>query len=78
MKYYVKLTLERNPVLVVLHVGTNDVQRKEPREIAIDVKTLCRSIVKDGLTRIAISEIIQRQDEDMNIKIRKTNLLLAE
>ena len=30
------------------------------------------------MTRIAISEIIQRQDEDLNIKIRKANLLLAE
>ena len=29
------------------------------------------------MTRIAISEIIQRQD-DLNIKIRKPNLLLAE
>ena len=39
MKYYVKPTLKRNPELVVLHVGTNDVQRKEPQEIADEVKT---------------------------------------
>ena len=78
MNHYIKPTLDRNPELLVLHVGTNDVQRKEPQEIANEVKSLCRSIVRNGMTRIALSEIVQRQDEDLNIKIRKTNLRLAE
>ena len=76
MNHYVKPTLDRNPELLVLHVGTNNVQRKEPQEIANEVESLCRSIVRNGMTRIALSEIIQRQDEDLNIKIRETNLLL--
>ena len=44
MNHYVKPTLDRNRELLVLHVGTNDVQRKEPQEIASEVESLCRSI----------------------------------
>ena len=32
--HYDKPTLDRNPEHVLLHVGTNDVQRKEPQKIA--------------------------------------------
>jgi hypothetical protein len=33
MKHYVKPTLDKNPELIVLHVGTNDIHLKEPEEI---------------------------------------------
>ena len=61
-----------------LHVGTNDIQRKEPDEIVAEMKSLCQGIVSQSLSKIAISEVIKRQDPVINIKIDKTNSLLAK
>ena len=78
MKHYIKPTLEKNPQLVVIHVGTNDIQHKEPEEIAKEVESLCRTIMVDGLSKVAISEIIQRADDKLNTNVKKTNVLLAK
>lgn len=78
MKHYVKPTLEKNPELIVLHVGTNDIHQKEPEEIVKEMESLCTGIVTNSLAKVAISEIIQREDESMNIKIKNTNNLLAK
>ena len=79
IKHYIKPTLEKNPQLVVLQVGTNDIQHKEPEEIATEVESLCITIIVDGLSKVAISEIIQRADNDkLNTNIKKTNVLLAK
>jgi lysophospholipase L1-like esterase len=78
MKHYVKPTLEKNPELIVLHVGTNDIHQKEPEETVKEMESLCTGIVTNRLAKVAISEIIQREDESMNIKIKNTNNLLAK
>lgn len=78
MNHYVQPTMKKQPKLVILHVGTNDVQRKEPEEITDEMKSLCQGIVSQSLSKIAISEIIKRQDPIINIKIDKTNTLLAK
>ncbi|CAB3999511.1 Scavenger receptor cysteine-rich type 1 M130 [Paramuricea clavata] len=78
MKHYVKPTLEKNPELIVLHVGTNDIHQKEPEEIVKEMESLCTGIVTNSLAKVAISEIIQREDESRNIKIKNTNNLLAK
>ncbi len=70
MKHYIKPTLEKNPQLVVLHVGTNDIQHKEPEEIAKEVESLCKTIVVDGLLKVAISETIQSADDKLNTNIK--------
>lgn len=77
MSHYVQPTLKKQPKLVVLHVGTNDIQHREPEEIAAEMKSLCQGIVSQSLSEIVISEIIKRQDPTINIKIEKTNLLLV-
>lgn len=74
---YVQPTLKKQPKLVVLHVGTNDIQHREPEEIAAEMKSLCQGIVSQSLSEIVISEVIKRQDPTINIKIEKTNLLLV-
>ncbi|CAB4027463.1 Scavenger receptor cysteine-rich type 1 M130 [Paramuricea clavata] len=33
MNHYIQPTMKKQPKLVILHVGTNDIQRKEPDEI---------------------------------------------
>ena len=59
MNHYVKPTLDRNPKLLVLHVGQMMSSEKlEPQETANEAESLCRSIVRNGMTRIALSEII--------------------
>ena len=71
-------TLHKKPKLVVLHVGTNDLQNKEPKELADGMKLLCQCIVtKNPTTEIAISEIVRRQDSVENNKIHETNALLS-
>ena len=54
------------------------IQRKEPDEIVAEMKSLCQGIVSQSLLKIAISEIIKRQDPVINIKVDKTNSLLAK
>ena len=76
MNHYMQPTLKKQPKLVVLHVGTNDVQRKEPEEIVTQMESLCQGIVK--VSNIAISQIIKRKDPVMNTKIDKINSLLAK
>ena len=77
MKHYVQPTLHTKPKTIVLHVGTNDIQHKEPKEIVEDMKSLCEGIVgTNSSCEIAISEIVRRQDSALNIKIHETNKLL--
>ena len=78
MKHYVKPTLEKNPELIILHVGTNDIPQKEPEEIVKEIESLCIGIVTNSLAKVAISEIIQRDDQTLNIKINSTNKLLTK
>lgn len=42
MNHYLQPTLKKEPKLVVLHVGTNDVQHKEPEEIVTQMESLCQ------------------------------------
>ena len=78
MHHYIQPTMKKQPKLVVIHVGTNDIQRKEPEEIVAEMESLCKGIVAQSLTKIAISEIIKRQDTAINTKIERTNALLAK
>ena len=78
MKHYIQPTLEKNPQLVVFHVGTSDIQHKELDEIAKEVEALFKSTAVSGLSKIAVSEIVQRADEKLNTKIARTNVLLAK
>ena len=41
-------------------------------------KSLCTGIVTNSLAKVAISEIIQRDDQALNIKINSTNKLLTK
>ena len=79
MEHYVPPTLRKKPKLVVLHVGINDIQHKEPKELADDMKLLYQGIVtKNPSTEITMSEFVRRQDAAMNIKIQETNSLLSD
>ena len=76
MNHYLKPTLEKNPELIVLHIGTNNIPKKNPSDIVKEIKSLGQGIVENGLTKIPISEIIQREDKAPNTKVKETNVLL--
>ncbi|CAB4010476.1 Hypothetical predicted protein, partial [Paramuricea clavata] len=66
--------------LVVLHVGSNDIQHKGPEEIAKEVEALSKCVMVNGLSKIAISDIIYRDHDNfkLNARIEKVNSLLAK
>ena len=74
MNHYIQPTMKKQHKLVILHLGTNDVQHKEPEEIVADTKSPCQGIVSQSLSKIAISEIIKRQDPVINrLKMLKSS-----
>ena len=78
MNHYLKPTLEKNPEMIVLHVGTNDIPKKNPSDIVNEIESLGKIIVQNGSTKVAISEIIQREDQVLNTKVKETNTLLYQ
>jgi predicted nucleic acid-binding Zn-ribbon protein len=78
MNHYLKPTLEKNPEMIVLHVGTNDIPKKNPSDIVNEIESLGKIIVENGSTKVAISEIIQREDQVLNTKVKETNTLLYQ
>ena len=78
MNHYLKPTLEKNPEMIVLHVGTNNIPKKNPSDIVNEIESLGNITVENGSTKVAISEIIQRGDQILNTKIRETNTLLYQ
>ena len=78
MNHYLKPTLENNPEMIVLHVGTNDIPKKDPTDIVHEIESLSKIIVENGSTKVAISERIQREDQVLNTKVKETNILLYQ
>ena len=63
MEHYSKPPLERNPELVILHIGTNDIKsNKSPLEIATGIQNLAQNMEEEGKRKVAISSLIPRND----------------
>ena len=63
MSHYKKLTQEKSPVKIIIHVGKNDLSsEKEPKDIANDIIQLAKS-VKTEANKIAVSKILPRTDK---------------
>ncbi|CAB4025037.1 Scavenger receptor cysteine-rich type 1 M130, partial [Paramuricea clavata] len=64
MNHYVKPTLLTAPNKLILHVGTNDLQRMTPDELLTHVQKLGKSITREnGNIELVLSEIITRNDD---------------
>ncbi len=74
MNHYLKPTLESHPEMIMLHVGTNDIPKKNPSDIVNEIESLGKIIVENGSTKVAISEIIQREDQVLNTNVKETNI----
>ncbi len=62
---------------VILHVGTNDLVRNEPEELANSMDMLINK-VKNGAKEIAVSGVIRNDGRIPNSKIDKYNNLLHD
>ena len=80
MRYFVKPAISRSPDYMLLHVGTNDLKRKTPQQIAGSISTLCQEITKESPnTKIVLSEIITRSDDSSLVpKIKELNGKLSQ
>ena len=71
---HIKPAIRKNPDIVVIHTGTNDLQNncnivKKAKKLVSAVK----EVDKDNSIKIAFSSIINREDEDFKDKINDVN-----
>jgi hypothetical protein len=78
MKHYVQPAVLMKPKRMVIHVGTNDISKgAEPKAVVNGIEDLCKGIVNSNKSiQIAISEIITRDNLELNTKIKTANELL--
>lgn len=77
---YFKPPLKSNPDKVIVHVGTNDLKEKSPKNTAENVVDLAHWIESTVPTaKISISEITHRCDnEDLSNKVVETNKIISK
>ena len=64
MEHHVKPTMNRSPARIVVHVGTNDLQSRNPQQIADNIVDLARNIESNSKAEVLISELITRRDQN--------------
>ena len=64
MEHHVKPTMNRSPARIVVHVGTNDLQSRNPLQIADNIVDLARNIESNSKAEVLISELITRRDQN--------------
>ncbi|CAB4023334.1 Scavenger receptor cysteine-rich type 1 M130 [Paramuricea clavata] len=64
MTHYVKLTLQKKPKQIILHIGTNDLQTKSPDALIKAVTKLGEAITQEtsGI-ELTLSEVVTRNDD---------------
>jgi len=78
MEDFIKPILTKDPENIIIHVGTNDVNSKEPRLTAQGIINLARQIEGDtSNTNIAISGLVSRAD-DRGGKVSSVNKILKK
>ena len=74
---YARPTVRKNPDLIVLHAGTNElVTKKSPSNIASDIMKLVLEL-KTEVNDVMISSILCRNDE-LDAKGKQGNFILKE
>ena len=62
MRSYIQTTLENSAERICLHIGTNDLKNKEPRDVADAIVDLARTVELSGEFKILISELTPLND----------------
>ena len=75
---HVKPAIRRKPKMMVIHAGTNDIQKKSSRQVAESLVNIGHSINRElPETQVVFSEIIKRDAESgLNQKIASANKIL--
>ena len=72
MNHYVKPTLLTTPNKLILHVGSNDLQRMTPDELLTHVQKLGESITRENRNiELVLSEIITTIDKTLADKVNE-------
>jgi len=81
MESYVIPPLRRNPDEVIIHVSTNDLRDKTPRQVAESVVNLSDKInilQNSTANKVSISRAIHRNDDPaLNSKISECNKIIS-
>lgn len=78
MSHYLKPTLTKKPDQIVLHVGTNDIGKLLPHQIADSIVDLAREIENSSDAQVMVSELITRSDESSSADVAEVNKRLLK
>ena len=73
MSHYLKPTLGKKPDQIVLHVGTNDIGKLTPHQIADSIVNLAREVENNSDAQVMVSELITRSDESFSGDVAEVN-----
>ena len=77
MSSYMKPTVERKPDYLILHMGTNNIKKDQPRVLAEKIVDLAIKISSEApQTKVIISGMIKRDDPNLNCKTKKANKIV--
>ena len=78
MHHYIKPTLEKDPDIVILHTGTNDLKKedRDPKQIAKDIINLVYACDTDNNT-VIVSSLVPRNDK-LRKKSQDVNYILQQ
>ena len=63
MESYIKPTLKRNPDVLIIHCGTNDLWKEDPGKVATKIPRVAIQ-AKKTVRKVAVSSILARGDSD--------------
>ena len=77
MSSYMKPTVERKPDYLILHMGSNNIKKDQPRVLTEKIIDLAIKISSEApRTKVIISGIIERDDPKLNAKTKKANKIV--
>lgn len=78
MSHYLKPTLGKKPDQIVLHVGTNDIAKLAPHQVADSIVNLAREVEHNSDAQVMVSEHITRSDESSSGYVAEVNKRLLK
>lgn len=78
MTHYLKPTLDKHPQQIVLHVGTNDLGKRQPHEVADKIADLAIEIESNSNAQVLVSELVARSDEAASEAVKTVNQRLRK
>ena len=75
---HAKPTIEKNPENIIIHCGTNDINKDvDPEKIATNITNLSKSVSEEIGSNVIISGLVPCK-EYLNVKVRNVNNMLCD